>query len=524
MIRTLRNLLTDTKGNTLAIFAAALVPLVAMIGSGLDLSFAYMAKAKLQNACDAAVLAGRQSMDGNFWKEANEAEARKFFNFNFPNGTMGAQSVNFTVGKDPEDNAQILGVAKATIPTALMHIFGFDNIPLEANCDAKRDLGHNDVVLVLDVTGSMANAPSSGGGTKIARLQQGALGLYRALMNEENGSITRFGIVPYSHTVNVGASLADSDIRNENDYVGQWQYAMWTRGSGWASYYAARKPSSGWADDDHYIDNGSYHYAPRWRDRYGSDRGYVGATDSTWGSKSNFRSSGGCIEERPSYGNAADPIAIKTSITLNDVDMRASGDTQPALQFGRYDPNIQNRENQTGCPSPAIRLRQFASESSFKNDGVLRATANVTGGTYHDVGMLWGLRFISQTGFFNNTSKIDDVAVDQHIVFMTDGMLDTDKGDGSHNLYTAHGLEFFQDRTKGTGTNRAAHIERFRSACNLAKSMGVTVWVIALDVTDTDDVRPCATTASHFYTSDGSDLEEIFENIGRGIGNLRLTR
>ena len=45
MIRTLRNLLTDTKGNTLAIFAAALVPLVAMIGSGLDLSFAYMAKA-----------------------------------------------------------------------------------------------------------------------------------------------------------------------------------------------------------------------------------------------------------------------------------------------------------------------------------------------------------------------------------------------------------------------------------------------------------------------------------------------
>ena len=247
MIRTLRNLLTDTKGNTLAIFAAALVPLVAMIGSGLDLSFAYMAKAKLQNACDAAVLAGRQSMDGNFWKEANEAEARKFFNFNFPNGTMGAQSVDFTVGKDPEDNAQILGVAKATIPTALMHIFGFDNIPLEANCDAKRDLGHNDVVLVLDVTGSMANAPSSGGGTKIARLQQGALGLYRALMNEENGSITRFGIVPYSHTVNAGASLADSDIRNENDYVGQWQYAMWTRGSGWASYYAARKPSSGWA-------------------------------------------------------------------------------------------------------------------------------------------------------------------------------------------------------------------------------------------------------------------------------------
>ncbi|HCH95615.1 MAG TPA: hypothetical protein DFK13_12370, partial [Erythrobacter sp.] len=62
--RMLQNLRTDTKGNALAIFAAALVPLVLVVGSGLDLSFAYMAKAKLQNACDAAALAGRQSMDG----------------------------------------------------------------------------------------------------------------------------------------------------------------------------------------------------------------------------------------------------------------------------------------------------------------------------------------------------------------------------------------------------------------------------------------------------------------------------
>jgi hypothetical protein len=54
--------------------------------------------------------------------------------------------------------------------------------------------------------------------------------------------------------------------------------------------------------------------------------------------------------------------------------------------------------------------------------------------------------------------------------------------------------------------------------------MGITIWVIALDVVDTDDVSPCATSNAHFYTSDGSDLEQIFEQIGQGIGNLRLTR
>jgi hypothetical protein len=43
-------------------------------------------------------------------------------------------------------------------------------------------------------------------------------------------------------------------------------------------------------------------------------------------------------------------------------------------------------------------------------------------------------------------------------------------------------------------------------------------------VGSTGDIKTCATSEAHFYTSDGSDLEDVFEAIGRGIGNLRLTR
>ena len=175
MNRMLRKLRTDTSGNALAIFAAALVPLTIVIGSGLDLSSAYMAKAKLQNACDAAALAGRQSMDGTKWTTANEDEAEKFFYFNFPRGTMKASGLDFDIGKDPNDSAQIIGTARAVVPTSLMGLFGFDGIPIEANCDAKRDLGHNDVMLVLDTTGSMGRRPSSGG-------SKDKIDLYRNLM------------------------------------------------------------------------------------------------------------------------------------------------------------------------------------------------------------------------------------------------------------------------------------------------------------------------------------------------------
>ncbi|HBM04928.1 MAG TPA: hypothetical protein DD369_04915, partial [Erythrobacter sp.] len=77
---------------------------------------------------------------------------------------------------------------------------------------------------------------------------------------------------------------------------------------------------------------------------------------------------------------------------------------------------------------------------------------------------------------------------------------------------------------QGSQSQTTKHINRFDSICDRVKSTGTTIWVIALDVTDTDDIEDCATTSDHFYTSDGSDLESIFERIGRGIGNLRLTR
>ncbi len=57
----LARLARDVRGNTLAIVGAALVPLSAMIGSGVDMSRAYMAKTRLQSACDAAAPNQRQS-------------------------------------------------------------------------------------------------------------------------------------------------------------------------------------------------------------------------------------------------------------------------------------------------------------------------------------------------------------------------------------------------------------------------------------------------------------------------------
>src|SRR5215210_7774649 len=88
----LARLARDQKGNTLAMVGAALLPLSAMIGSGVDMSRAYMAKHRLQAACDSAALAGRRAMVNDTLTSTVTSEATKFFNFNFPQGTYGTQS------------------------------------------------------------------------------------------------------------------------------------------------------------------------------------------------------------------------------------------------------------------------------------------------------------------------------------------------------------------------------------------------------------------------------------------------
>jgi Flp pilus assembly protein TadG len=91
IFRFLRSLAKDSRGNALALAAAAIFPIAAMIGSGLDLSRAYTAQSKLQNACDAAALATRRSMAGSIFSDDDRAEGERFFDFNFPSTTTRRQ-------------------------------------------------------------------------------------------------------------------------------------------------------------------------------------------------------------------------------------------------------------------------------------------------------------------------------------------------------------------------------------------------------------------------------------------------
>ena len=52
----------DVGGNTLAMMAIALIPISALVGSGIDTARLYVVKVRLQQACDAGALAGRNAI------------------------------------------------------------------------------------------------------------------------------------------------------------------------------------------------------------------------------------------------------------------------------------------------------------------------------------------------------------------------------------------------------------------------------------------------------------------------------
>ena len=213
----------DQSGNTLAMAAIAMIPLSAMIGSGMDMSRTYLVKARLQSACDAGALAARKTMDGaSSLSGAPTTQGNNFFNNNFPAGTYGVTSTSFAMQLDSEK--QVIGTASTTVPMSLMKMFGYDTMAVTVGCSARLDITNTDVMFVLDVTGSMACDPNgsdcdSDSNSKIAGLRQAVTDFYTTLSGAAPATAQiRYGFVPYSQDVNIAGLLQPSQLVNNWTY------------------------------------------------------------------------------------------------------------------------------------------------------------------------------------------------------------------------------------------------------------------------------------------------------------------
>jgi len=218
----LRSLLRDRTANVIAISAAAMVPLMAMVGGGIDASRYYMASARMQAACDAGALAARRAMLDDTFEPEHRDVGLNFFDQNFNDGMFGIEARTRDFVSDGD--GVVTGTASGTLPTTIMAAFGYDEFNLAVNCSAEINISNTDIMFVLDVTGSMACRPdgsgcSSGVDSKIVALRGAVMGFYDTVEAATSDTAqVRYGFVPYSQQVNVGFAIPTQYMASRHTY------------------------------------------------------------------------------------------------------------------------------------------------------------------------------------------------------------------------------------------------------------------------------------------------------------------
>lgn len=509
----LRRLAANERGNALMIAAASMIPLTAAIGAGVDMSRAYATRTRMQQACDAGVLAVRRNISGNNIDDASRKLGSQFFNVNFPPDTFGAKiNSTFTTSVISATNA-VSGTATATLPFTMMPVIGYNSQQIKVSCQASQDFVNTDIVLVLDNTGSMNCAPTAGtagctsevSGSKMDGQRDAVMALYDSLVTaqtqlEAKGLRLRYGIVPYSTTVNVGKLLYGVNnnlnaIRPTSPYQTKSTVCI-------QNYYG------GCTNTTVYNSTNTTH-SKAWLDAWAA------TSDPTKG----------CIEERKTVNTINSSTAsIPADAWDLNVDMLPST-SDANTQWAPFDSTAQQGDSgDAACPRPASALKAYTRAELLTYVNTLVGK----GSTYSDIGMIWGGRLISDSGVFAaSPTSFNSFPVKKYVILMTDGYIDPDK-----SVYSAWGVENYDHRVSadpypGDTTDTNNHKKRFNLACGAAKSKGASIWVIGFGNGVGANLDPslvaCASSSDQAaFAADRDALILKFAAIGRAIGSLRV--
>lgn len=554
--RTLRALLRTRGGNVSIMAAFAIIPMLAMVGSAIDASRTYMAYTRLQQACDAGALAGRKAM-ANVTRltDTEKAKANEFFKFNFPVNTYAAEQINAVYDKGAD--GVVTGRASLSMPTTLMRMFGFGSIPVTATCQAELYIPNTDVMFVLDVTGSMASKPDGSETTdetqtRMYALKQAVKDFYSIL---GPGAATgpgriRYGFVPYNSNVSVGRivynlnkSYIAGGTGTENikypSRRGEYKSRSCNNGCDYVQWYPTvyNLDASKWVQTTNAVSNPAYWSGNPSNQNDGAPASFA------WD---------GCIREASTVQTINASSSLEPPANAYDLQIDLKPDSaatrwKPALTevlatkwyYPDYSLNSYRLYRGGSCPREAKSLAQYTSDynasskssSSFNN---YVDSLQPVGGTYHDIGLMWGARFLSPNGIFSATNA-DTAApggyqISRHIVFMTDGQLKTNRW-----YPDAWGINDRMDEVQPNNAVLppdasdddldASHLRRTQIICNEMKKRGFIIWIVGFGTDGlSKELKECATDNDHWaIATDSTALRKAFSKIAQTIGGLRLS-
>src|ERR1019366_395692 len=538
-------------GNVAITFAFATLPIIAGVACAVDYSRANSVKVALQAALDSTALMVSKEASTDTASQL-QTNAHKYFLalFTRPEAKNVTVTANFTT----TDGTAVVMNATADVPTSLLGIIGYNTITVATSSTAKWGSNLLRVALVLDNTGSMADAG------KMSALQSATKSLLTQLQTAatNNGDVY-VSIVPFVKDVNLGAANWNSNYLYWDDAAksdnNSWDANNGTCSSPFSSYsprsacvaksscslsgYTTQSTCTGagtcslsgknsqstctaagtcsngaettqsTCTGNKACSNSKFTTKTSCQNNNNSGTWGFGTwtpavwtvatwtpgvwTAATW-TPNNHNTWNGCVMDRGNSGGPDTVANYDTNVGSTDITIPSS--LYPAEQYG-------------SCPQVVMGL-------SYNWTGMTSLVNNMSpnGSTDQAIGLQLGWMSLVGGGPFSVPAYKTGYTYTKAIILLTDGLNTQDRwyGDGS-----------------SLGTSDDAKIDaRQALTCANAKAAGITLYMIQVntggDPTSTL-LQNCASTSDKFYLlTSASQIITAFTKIGTDLSQLRVAK
>ena len=583
------------EGSYLVYVGIAAIPMVTVAGLGVDVARAYLAEARLQSAIDAAAIA-MGSADGT--DEEIITLGRTYFYANFPADFWAEPSnLNISVTRvdpgDPTSRPESFAItASARVDTLFFRLLPYgqggasaagqyDYVDVAASSTALTEVKGLEVVMVLDVTGSMYSNYSSGE-RRIEAMRDAALGMVDILFGDNyEPELLRVGIVPYNTVVNIGTDMHGFVDDTGLDSMGNPTTPNPFNATQWAGCVQARRDDNDLTDAYNATATDGTGPWPAYRWPIEPDR------DGSTGYVYNSRCETIAHNTTGDYRYYEDPL---TDFEEDDPDswMVYNSANPPVLvpstETRRYYDRDSDGPNK-GCPGALLPLTNSKADVWNYLQDVTVVDGN---GTITAAGMTWGWRVISPDPPFDEGREYDDIDWEKAIIVLTDGRqvlspqnsscdnadkvtnpianqpplwvpwefdpadynmdgevlgeggTSSGRREGPDYRWSAYGYAHPNDAMPlGSGNIQTLLEDRFGEVCDAIKAVpdpingGSAIQIFSItfgdDITAGDSVSTmmadCTTDPlnNYFHAPNTAQLEAAFEEIARQLTSLRLT-
>ena len=496
--RKLKAFKRDEQGAIALLFALILLPMMLLMGAGIDYSRSVIDRSQAQDALDAAVLATVKQVP-----YLTDGELRNMVESFVSANTPAASNINVDLVEISRNPNTLKVWASGSTKMTFMKLAHVETVDFKAVSKAEAGNQSIEVVMVLDNSGSMSSS--------MGTLRAASKELVDTLEEHKKSfKELKIGVVPFNHLIRLDDGREDAKWLDQNAKSSIHRKNLPPKSNRFKILKKLTDPDTG--------------KAVEWE---------------------------GCMEARPH------PLDVKDSAPVaNTKDSYFVPYFYPDTK--EYYNSVKNYGYQSGLNRYLPRLSYYPGSTNgqkkrwgyyFKQtlydngrgpnyycyiqrlqpltktlSTVRTKLSGMQAGGYTNIhmGTIWGVRLLSPQEPYTQGASYSDVENRKFLIVMTDGA----------NTYSSHYQAYgwaHDGRISGSSSIRNEMNARTSESCEEAKGAGIEVFTIAYNnpgKTTEDMMKACATNGGdgHYFDADNrSELTAAFEEIAKAISKVRLT-